>query len=84
MDRFELEPFAAMRAQAIALRLPEIEAIDRMIASFEQRRDAVLQQIEMRREMIARRGAGLGKPDAERKLPHGERAQLEHHAANGQ
>jgi hypothetical protein len=44
-----------MTAQAIALRAPEIEMFQRMIASSELRCSAVLQEIERHDEAVARR-----------------------------
>jgi hypothetical protein len=45
----------AVMAQALSLKLNDIERIDRMIGAAESRRDKVLREIETRRDSLARR-----------------------------
>ena len=85
MERFDLDPPAAMQAEALASRLPQIEAIHRIAASFVRQRDALWQQIYARREKLGKERAQLADVHASPMLPEGKMPQIGYHnALNGQ
>ncbi len=50
--------FETVMAQALAIKLPEIEAIDRLIAEKEGQRNAALRELDRHRALLGQEGAG--------------------------
>jgi hypothetical protein len=62
----------AILAQTLAVKLDQIDRIDRMTFQAERRRDLAIQQIERRREDVAARARAAVKRDDDRKIEDAE------------